>query len=75
MLLSLSLIQQLEKLLKNPEKELVVTSGPTEKTIRPPRETMKNVQGSSAGVSLALAIHLLCVALIYYGSSLIGRIR
>jgi hypothetical protein len=54
MLLSLSLIQQLEKLLKNPEKELVVTSGPTEKTIRPPRETMKNVQGSSAGVSSPL---------------------
>ena len=42
---------QLEKLLKNPEKAVVVNAGPVEKTIRPPRETMKNVQGSSAGVS------------------------
>ncbi|GHJ89481.1 hypothetical protein NliqN6_5883 [Naganishia liquefaciens] len=41
--------QQLEKLLKNPEKEVVISAGPKEKTIRPPRETMKNVQGSSAG--------------------------
>ncbi|KAJ9112710.1 hypothetical protein QFC22_006212 [Naganishia vaughanmartiniae] len=40
---------QLEKLLKNPEKDVFVPGGPKEKTIRPPRETMKNVQGSSAG--------------------------
>lgn len=41
---------QLERLLANPDKEVVVASGPVQKTLRPPREEMKNVQGSSAGV-------------------------
>ncbi|KAI5450143.1 hypothetical protein NCC49_003293 [Naganishia albida] len=40
---------QLERLLANPDKEVVVASGPVQKTLRPPREEMKNVQGSSAG--------------------------
>ncbi|EKM54389.1 uncharacterized protein PHACADRAFT_97651 [Phanerochaete carnosa HHB-10118-sp] len=41
--------QQLEKLLKDPSKSAYVPPPPKEKTIRPPREMMKNVQGSSAG--------------------------
>lgn len=41
--------QQLEKLLKDPSKPVYVPPPPKEKTIRPPREMMKNVQGSSAG--------------------------
>ncbi|TFK44745.1 hypothetical protein BDQ12DRAFT_33860 [Crucibulum laeve] len=40
---------QLEKLLKDPAKPAYVPSAPKEKTIRPAREMMKNVQGSSAG--------------------------
>ena len=40
---------QLERLLKDPSKPVHVPQGPKEKTIRPPREMMKNVQGSSAG--------------------------
>jgi len=43
---------QLNKLLANPEKEVYIPSRPAEgvqKTLRPPREMMKNVQGSSAG--------------------------
>jgi hypothetical protein len=40
---------QLEKLLKDPAKPAYVPTAPKEKTIRPPREMMKNVQGSSAG--------------------------
>ncbi|KAG6845936.1 hypothetical protein H0H87_000742, partial [Tephrocybe sp. NHM501043] len=40
---------QLEKLLKDPQKPAYVPPPPKEKTIRPPREMMKNVQGSSAG--------------------------
>jgi hypothetical protein len=40
---------QLEKLLKDPSKPAYVPPAPKEKTIRPPREMMKNVQGSSAG--------------------------
>jgi hypothetical protein len=40
---------QLEKLLKDPEKPAYVPPPPKEKTVRPPREMMKNVQGSSAG--------------------------
>ena len=40
---------QLEKLLKDPSKPVVLPAPPKEKTIRPPREMMKNVQGSSAG--------------------------
>ena len=40
---------QLEKLLKNPEKPAYVPPPPKEKTLRPAREMMKNVQGSSAG--------------------------
>lgn len=40
---------QLEKLLKNPEKPAFVPAPVKEKTIRPAREMMKNVQGSSAG--------------------------
>jgi len=40
---------QLEKLLKDPAKLAYVPPPPKEKTIRPAREMMKNVQGSSAG--------------------------
>ncbi|KAF5370865.1 hypothetical protein D9758_001990 [Tetrapyrgos nigripes] len=40
---------QLDKLLKDPSKPAYVPAAPTEKTIRPAREMMKNVQGSSAG--------------------------
>ncbi|KLO11759.1 DUF1168-domain-containing protein [Schizopora paradoxa] len=40
---------QLEKLLKDPLKPAYIPPPPKEKTIRPPREMMKNVQGSSAG--------------------------
>ena len=40
---------QLEKLLKDPAKPAYIPPPPKEKTVRPPREMMKNVQGSSAG--------------------------
>ncbi|KAI0335029.1 DUF1168-domain-containing protein [Cubamyces sp. BRFM 1775] len=40
---------QLEKLLKDPAKPAYIPPPPKEKAIRPPREMMKNVQGSSAG--------------------------
>ncbi|KAH9839537.1 DUF1168-domain-containing protein [Rhodofomes roseus] len=40
---------QLERLLKDPAKPAYVPAPPKEKTIRPAREMMKNVQGSSAG--------------------------
>ncbi|PSR81141.1 hypothetical protein PHLCEN_2v6476 [Hermanssonia centrifuga] len=40
---------QLDKLLKDPTKPAYVPAPPKEKNIRPPREMMKNVQGSSAG--------------------------
>lgn len=40
---------QLDKLLKDPAKPAYVPSAPKDKTIRPAREMMKNVQGSSAG--------------------------
>ncbi|KAK0459476.1 DUF1168-domain-containing protein [Desarmillaria tabescens] len=40
---------QLEKLLKDPTKPAFLPPPPKEKTIRPAREMMKNVQGSSAG--------------------------
>ncbi|TRM69868.1 hypothetical protein BD626DRAFT_422343 [Schizophyllum amplum] len=40
---------QLDRLLKDPAKPAYVPQAPQEKTIRPAREMMKNVQGSSAG--------------------------
>ncbi|KAG2750257.1 DUF1168-domain-containing protein [Suillus brevipes Sb2] len=40
---------QLERLLKDPSKPAYVPPAPKEKTIRPARDMMKNVQGSSAG--------------------------
>ncbi|KAF8659832.1 hypothetical protein AX16_001717 [Volvariella volvacea WC 439] len=40
---------QLEKLLKDPAKPAYIPPAPKQKTIRPAREMMKNVQGSSAG--------------------------
>ncbi|KAL1672429.1 hypothetical protein EV122DRAFT_224682 [Schizophyllum commune] len=40
---------QLERLLKDPAKPAYVPPPPQEKSIRPAREMMKNVQGSSAG--------------------------
>ncbi|GJJ06322.1 hypothetical protein Clacol_000513 [Clathrus columnatus] len=40
---------QLAKLLKDPAKPVFIPPPPKEKTVRPPREMMKNVQGSSAG--------------------------
>jgi len=41
--------QQLERLLKDPAKPAPIPPPPKEKAIRPAREMMKNVQGSSAG--------------------------
>lgn len=41
--------QAIEKLLANPEKEVRIPGPAKEKTLRPPREMMKNVAGSSAG--------------------------
>lgn len=41
--------QQLERLLKDPAKPAPIPAPPKEKLIRPAREMMKNVQGSSAG--------------------------
>ncbi|KAF5393317.1 hypothetical protein D9757_000642 [Collybiopsis confluens] len=40
---------QLDRLLKDPTKAVYIPLAPKEKTIRPAREMMKNVQGSSAG--------------------------
>ena len=40
---------QLEKLLKDPSKPAYIPPAPKEKAVRPAREMMKNVQGSSAG--------------------------
>ncbi|EJU04464.1 DUF1168-domain-containing protein [Dacryopinax primogenitus] len=40
---------QLDKLLKDPSKPVVLPEPPAQKIIRAPREMMKNVQGSSAG--------------------------
>ena len=40
---------QLDKLLKDPVKPAFIPAPPKDKTIRPAREMMKNVQGSSAG--------------------------
>ncbi|WWC65751.1 uncharacterized protein I303_108373 [Kwoniella dejecticola CBS 10117] len=41
--------RQVEKLLAKPEREIAINVGTKEKTLRAPREMMKNVQGSSAG--------------------------
>ncbi|WWD04522.1 hypothetical protein V865_002592 [Kwoniella europaea PYCC6329] len=41
--------RQVEKLLANPDREININVGTKEKTLRAPREMMKNVQGSSAG--------------------------
>jgi len=40
---------QLDRLLKDPTKPAFIPPPPKEKVIRPAREMMKNVQGSSAG--------------------------
>jgi hypothetical protein len=40
---------QLERLLKDPSKPAYIPPPPQDKTVRAPREMMKNVQGSSAG--------------------------
>ncbi|PWN37544.1 DUF1168-domain-containing protein [Meira miltonrushii] len=40
---------KLEKLLANPDKPIALPPLQHEKTLRPPREIMKNVSGSSAG--------------------------
>ncbi|KAF7973720.1 hypothetical protein HWV62_14414 [Athelia sp. TMB] len=40
---------QLDRLLKDPAKPAFVPAAPKEKSVRPAREMMKNVQGSSAG--------------------------
>ncbi|PWN25470.1 DUF1168-domain-containing protein, partial [Jaminaea rosea] len=39
----------LSQLLAHPEREVKLPSAPREKTLRAPRETIKNVTGSSAG--------------------------
>ncbi|WVQ96000.1 hypothetical protein IAU59_003100 [Kwoniella sp. CBS 9459] len=41
--------RQVEKLLANPERNIQLPTATKEKTLRAPREMMKNVQGSSAG--------------------------
>ncbi|OCF42003.1 hypothetical protein I317_04195 [Kwoniella heveanensis CBS 569] len=41
--------RQVEKLLSNPERNVQLPTATKEKTLRAPREMMKNVQGSSAG--------------------------
>lgn len=41
--------QAISKLLANPDKEIHIPDGPKEKSIRPARDVMKNVTGSSAG--------------------------
>jgi hypothetical protein len=41
--------QQLGRLLKDPAKPAAIPAPPKEKPLRPAREMMKNVQGSSAG--------------------------
>ncbi|SPO28520.1 uncharacterized protein UTRI_04917 [Ustilago trichophora] len=41
--------QAISKLLANPDKEIRIPEGPKEKSIRPARDVMKNVTGSSAG--------------------------
>lgn len=41
--------QAISKLLANLDKEIRIPEGPKEKSIRPPRDVMKNVTGSSAG--------------------------
>ena len=41
--------QAISKLLEHPEREVKMPTGPREKSIRPPRDVMKNVTGSSAG--------------------------
>lgn len=40
---------QLQKLLANPDREVKIPKAPREKALRPPKETIKNVSGSSAG--------------------------
>jgi hypothetical protein len=40
---------QLERLLRDPAKPVHIPAAPQQKGIRPAREMMKNVQGSSAG--------------------------
>ncbi|KAI9621383.1 hypothetical protein H4Q26_015678 [Puccinia striiformis f. sp. tritici PST-130] len=40
---------EVAKLLQNPTREIHLPKAPRDKSIRPPREMMKNVQGSSAG--------------------------
>jgi hypothetical protein len=40
---------QLSRLLRDPDKAAYIPPPPKEKTVRPAREMMKNVQGSSAG--------------------------
>ena len=39
----------LDRLLKDPQKPAFIPAPPEEKSVRPAREMMKNVQGSSAG--------------------------
>lgn len=54
---------QLSKLLSHPEKEVYIPKRPQEgvgKTLRPPREMMKNVQGSSAGAGSGEFVSLPC---------------
>ena len=41
--------QAISKLLAHPDKEIRIPDGPKEKSIRPARDVMKNVTGSSAG--------------------------
>lgn len=41
--------QAVERLLADPTREIKLPAGPKEKTLRAPREMMKNVSGSSAG--------------------------
>ncbi|XP_050351121.1 PRKR-interacting protein 1 homolog [Nymphalis io] len=40
---------KLEKLLKNPDKPVVIPEGPKQKSLAPPPDFVRNVMGSSAG--------------------------
>ncbi|XP_023938497.2 PRKR-interacting protein 1 homolog [Bicyclus anynana] len=40
---------KLEKLMKNPDKPVVIPDGPKQKTLAPPPDFVRNVMGSSAG--------------------------
>ena len=65
--------EQVERLLKDPTKEVHIPQGPREKQLRPPKEMIKNVSGSSAGVSHSSSSHSLPAISIFISHS--GTLR